>query len=92
MLTNRGKLPEMYFYRDSNGNEAGLVLPQGRKLHIYEIKSAATYSDRLLKGVRRIAALSQQIERASLIYAGDAMQFSDRVQAWRFDDFAGAVI
>lgn len=86
LRANQGKLPELYFYRDSNGNEADLLLPQGRNLHIFEIKSASTYSDKLLKSLRRIAGLSPSINRASLIYAGEPLEFSDGIDACRYDN------
>lgn len=39
-LNASGRLPELYFYRDSNGKEIDLVIPDGKKLHPVEIKKA----------------------------------------------------
>ena len=36
---NVGETGEMYFYRDSEGNEVDLLLPTGGKMHAIEIKA-----------------------------------------------------
>ncbi len=83
---NKGKLDNLYFFRDSNGLEADLLLQQGRQLMPIEIKSSSTYKPELLKGLKRILELSPQMANAHLIYAGDAMVFSNGINAIRFDE------
>lgn len=85
---NKGKLDNLYFFRDSNGLEADLLLQQGRQLIPIEIKSSSTYKPELLKGLKRIMELSPQMANAHLVYSGDAMQFSNGINAIRFDDLA----
>lgn len=87
---NRGKLDNVYFFRDSNGLEADLLYQQGRQLTPIEIKSSATYKPELLKGLKRILELSPQMANAHLIYAGEAMKFSNGINAIRFDQLASA--
>lgn len=87
-LYNKGKLDNLYFFRDSNGLEADLLLQQGRQLMPIEIKSSSTYKPELLKGLKRIMELSPQMANAHLVYAGDAMEFSNGIKAIRFDDLA----
>jgi predicted AAA+ superfamily ATPase len=41
---NRGIRPELYFFRDSHGNEVDLLIREERKLLPVEIKSSATFS------------------------------------------------
>lgn len=48
---NRGKRPDLYFYRDTHGNEVDLVIRQARTLIPMEIKSAATFAPDFLKGI-----------------------------------------
>lgn len=84
-LYNKGKLDNLYFFRDSNGLEADLLVQQGRQLIPMEIKSSATYKPELLRGLKRIMELSPQMVDAHLIYAGDSMQFSNGINAVRFD-------
>lgn len=55
---NRGKRPELYFYRDTHGNEVDLVVWEGRSLIPVEIKSAATFTPDFLKGIERFRKAS----------------------------------
>ena len=48
---NRGLWPDLYFYRDTHGNEVDLVIREGRKLIPVEIKSAATFTEDFVKGI-----------------------------------------
>ena len=52
---NAGQSPEMYFYRDSEGNEVDLLLPAHGKLHAIEIKAGATVNPDYFKGLKRFA-------------------------------------
>lgn len=85
-LYNKGKLDSLYFFRDSNGLEADLLFPQGRQLIPIEIKSSSTYKPELLRGLKRIMELSPQMTNGCLIYAGDSKQFSNGINAFRFDN------
>ncbi len=85
---NRGKLDNLYFFRDSNGLEADLLFQQGRQLTPIEIKSSSTYKPELLKGLKRIIELSPQMASGYLIYAGAAMSFSNGINAIGFDQLA----
>lgn len=83
--TNQGKMPNLYFFRDSNGNEVDLIFQQGRTLTAIEIKSAATYHPALLKGLHKIRDLSDKISQAYLVYSGDEFGFSDGTLALKYD-------
>ncbi len=48
---NRGTRPEMFFYRDTHGNEVDLVVRRARTLIPLEIKSAATFTPDFLKSI-----------------------------------------
>lgn len=52
-LCNAGQRHELFFYRDTHGNEVDLLIRQGRRLTPVEIKSASTFSVDFLKGIRR---------------------------------------
>lgn len=68
---NKGLRPEMYFYRDSNGNEVDLVLKKGRQLIAIEIKSAATFTTDFLKGIERFSkALGNRQIEGMVFYNG----------------------
>jgi hypothetical protein len=74
---NKGELADLYYFRDSNGNEVDLVWEEGRELCAAEIKSASTFSMRQLKGLRRFRAISPRSGRGFLIYNGTPQDLSD---------------
>ena len=82
---NKGKLPKLYFYRDSNGNEADILYQRGRELVAIEIKSSSTYKPSLLKGLKRIVNLSPKITEAYLIYSGDSFEFGDGIKTLKYN-------
>ncbi len=53
---NAGESAEMYFYRDSEGNEVDLLLPVGGKMQAIEIKAGATVNPDYFKGLKTFAA------------------------------------
>ncbi|MBI9082356.1 MAG: ATP-binding protein [Desulfobacterales bacterium] len=55
---NLGRRPDLFFYRDTNGNEVDLVWRRGRRLVPIEIKSAATFTKSFLKGIERFRQAS----------------------------------
>ena len=83
--TNAGKLPNLYFFRDSNGSEVDILFQNGRELTAIEVKSSATYKASLLKGLKRISSLSPQVTRRYLVYSGDYFEFSDGITALKYD-------
>ena len=68
---NAGESAEMYFYRDSEGNEVDLLLPVGGRLHAIEIKAGATVNPDYFKGLKTFASHHPQaIAGGSVIYGG----------------------
>jgi uncharacterized protein len=68
---NSGESAEMYFYRDSEGNEVDLLLPTGGKLHAIEIKAGATVNSDYFKGLKTFAAHHPQaISGGGVVYGG----------------------
>jgi uncharacterized protein len=82
---NQGKLPNLYFYRDSNGNEVDILYRQGRELISIEVKSSGTYKKELLKSLQKMSELSPEIVKSYLVYSGEPMVFSNNITAIRFD-------
>lgn len=51
-LLNQGKVPHLFFFRDSKGNEVDLLLSSaGRSFTAIEIKSSATFQPEFTKGI-----------------------------------------
>ncbi|MBW1854177.1 MAG: DUF4143 domain-containing protein [Deltaproteobacteria bacterium] len=65
--------PELYFYRDTHGNEVDLVVRDGGKLHPVEIKSASTFTPDFLTGIKRFQKVvgDEQCGPPAVIYNGD---------------------
>ncbi len=72
--TNSGERVGVYFYRDHNGAEVELVIPDVESISLVEAKSATTPSPTLFRGTNRIrkhfGQLTQRIE-TSVVYGGD---------------------
>jgi predicted AAA+ superfamily ATPase len=72
-IQNRGKTPNLYFYRDSNGNEVDLVIMERNSCTAIEIKSAKTFHPDFAKGLDRFEqALGQDFSvQKEVWYDGD---------------------
>lgn len=79
--SNRGIRPELYFYRDSNGNEVDVLLREQSMLYPIEIKSAATFSTHFVKGLERFRTLNpERCLPGAVLYDGTQCQsFNDVV-------------
>ena len=83
---NAGATAEMYFYRDSEGNEVDLLIPVGTQLHAIEIKAGATVNPDYFKGLKTFAAHHPSVYASGcVVFGGDHGQIrSDwSVHAWR---------
>ncbi len=70
---NRGLRPDLYFYRDSHGNEVDLIVREAGKLYPVEIKSARTFTPEFLKGIEHFAkAAGQRAGAGTVLYDGDS--------------------
>ena len=69
---NAGREAGLMFYRDSNGNEIDLLVPDGTGIEAYEIKSASTYSSSFETGFRHLPdQLSSRLTRRAILYNGN---------------------
>lgn len=69
---NRGIRPDLYFYRDSHGNEVDLVIRRKRRLTPVEIKSSATFTNTFLKGIRRFREVAKTpCDEGYVFYSGE---------------------
>lgn len=68
---NRGRTPDLTFWRDSTGVEVDLIETSGLMQHGYEIKSGSTFSMSFFDGLKKWGTLSGTPEcRRTVIYAG----------------------
>jgi predicted AAA+ superfamily ATPase len=73
---NRGKRSNLYFYRDSKGNEVDLILVYGADLFPIEIKAGMTITRDYFKGLKHFAKVfpDHSPKGGGLVYAGDQSQ------------------
>jgi len=69
---NRGIRPEIYFFRDSHGNEVDLLIREKGALTPVEIKSAGTFSADFIKGLERFRTLEvNRVTAGAVLYNGE---------------------
>lgn len=69
---NRGIRPEIYFFRDSHGNEIDLLVREKGTLTPVEIKSAATFSTDFVKQLEWFRTLGvKRLTTGAVLYNGD---------------------
>lgn len=69
---NRGIRPELYFFRDSHGNEVDLLIREKGALTPIEIKSASTFSVDFIRGLERFPALPiNRVTAGAVLYNGE---------------------
>ena len=73
---NQGKRSNLYFYRDSKGNEVDLLLLNGSDIFPIEIKAGMTITRDYFKGLNQFVKIfSEHIPKGTgLIYGGDESQ------------------
>ncbi len=89
---NAGKQPELYYFRDSNGQEVDLILNEGRRLRPFEIKSAMTWNPSFAANLKKFMNLSSEIHSPTVIYAGDLTPETAAAKYINFKDTAKAII
>lgn len=68
---NSGERPNLYFWRDSNGNEVDVVIEHGQKLMPVEIKSGRTVARDFFSGLEKWVAMAGDLSSGpTLIYGG----------------------
>jgi len=68
---NRGRRPELLFFRDSTGLECDLLYPSEGRILAIETKSGATVASDWFTGLERVAPLVPGCTAAALVYGGD---------------------
>ena len=81
---NRGRSPDLYYFRDNHGKEIDLLHKSGGGFTGVEIKSSSTYHESFKKGLVHFSKKVAPLNRGYLIYNGPEMSFSDGVRAVSF--------
>jgi uncharacterized protein len=83
---NNGERTNLFFWRDSNGNEVDVIVEQGTQLLPVEIKSGKTVTKEAFKGLEKWHALASKVAgEPVLIYGGSESyrQTGVKVIGWR---------
>ena len=82
---NRGLRPDLYFYRDSHGNEVDLIVREGGKLYPVEVKSARTFTPEFLKGIEHFAkAAGTRAGAGTVLYDGDSAHTVKNIRVFNY--------
>jgi len=68
---NRGKNPEIYYFRNKNGLEIDLIFNKERNIIPIEIKSGSSYDVSLSKNITLFKKISAEIKNGYVVYGGD---------------------
>jgi predicted AAA+ superfamily ATPase len=80
---NRGLRSNLFFYRDSGGNEVDLIMETGPDIFPVEIKAAETVTPSSLKGLKKFAGLMPELRWGSgLLYGGSEIQIRSDVRIY----------
>jgi predicted AAA+ superfamily ATPase len=84
-IIHAGKQPRVYFYRDSNGIEADLVMGQGQETELWEIKSGQTYTTDSTRNLASIRSTINLDGKNIVVYGGEGRweQNGTQVFGWR---------
>jgi predicted AAA+ superfamily ATPase len=83
---NQGERPDLYYWRDSNGNEIDVIAEQGTGLLPIEIKAGRSITREAFAGLDKWRALAGDTAmEAALVYGGDESYRHKEVAvtAWR---------
>jgi hypothetical protein len=89
-IANHANSSQLYFFRDSNGNEIDLIIDSGTKRIPVEIKAGGTFSPDFLKGIHYWQTLvnssrSNGEQHGFIIYGGKQTQSSKNYSLLQWD-------
>lgn len=85
---NKGKMANLYFFRDSNGCELDLIFQNGRTLIPIEIKYSSTLNSKFSKGILKFQSLTDLSTQGVVVYSGNFTPKSDQVNVINYRDIA----
>jgi len=83
---NQGERPDLFFWRDSNGNEVDIIFEHSGKLMPVEIKSGKTLTSESTSGLKKwISIAKNEAISPTLIYGGsESYKYKDvKITSWQ---------
>lgn len=81
---NNGKMPNIYFFRYSNGNEVDVIYQRGRKLVPIEIKYSSTFNKKFTNSISKFQSLTDLADQGVVVYSGDFTPESKQVNVLNY--------
>lgn len=88
---NSGYDADLYFFRDSNGNEIDLLCKTSDGLVGIEIKAASTWHGKFSKQLVSLATNNQALYKSLVVYNGTGIQLSNGVNAIPYNQLSHAL-
>ena len=88
---NRGRQPNLHFFRDSSGLECDLLCDTGQGTAAIEIKSGATVSGSYFTALNKVSELLPDIVNKVVVYGGLSHQERSDCTVVPLQDFAGLI-
>ena len=88
---NRGRDPNLSFYRDSSGLECDLFYEMGDGIGAIEVKSGATVTSDHLSSLHRVGALIPKVSEKMIVYGGSSRQTRNECDVVPISEFGGAL-
>lgn len=71
---NKGKIPNLYFYRENKGREVDIVREDGMFMDLFEIKPSQTFNKSFVTNLNYLKQLfGDKIRESILVYDGEAI-------------------
>jgi len=85
-MHHSGQLNEMWFWRDAAGHEVDLIIVEGEKFHLFEIKATQTILSDVFKGIALFGKHSGRHNLTkNVVYGGNGSQERSygRIKSWK---------
>ncbi len=84
---NAGQPRDLYFWRDSAGNEVDVLIESAHGLQAIEIKSGSTFASDWSRGLKQWNKVAgEESLQPSLVYGGNESYAREGVQVWGWQD------
>lgn len=84
MRYNIGMPANLYYFRDSHGNEIDLIFEEQRQLTPIEIKSAMSFNDDMVRGIKYFQKITDLTKKGYVVYSGDLEYSSEHYELRNF--------
>lgn len=83
---NTGQIPNLFFYRDTKGNEVDLIIRRHRQIKPVEIKAAMTFSPDMTSRLKKFCNKFDDALPGAVVYAGQMETQSESTQIFNFSN------